>query len=223
MRIHLYDVVLFGHIVLAIGSFIVAAGMHLAMAQLRSAHTVTQMRAPARLMHRTGSLLPLFVIALAGLGALLLYLSGGQFGWSDGWVITAATTLAMVEATGALILGPRGKRLGMLIATSDSDQISPELHRARLDPVTWLCAHAGTGAVIGIVFLMTTKPAGAIAPLVITLAAGLGAATALPLIRHPTGDPGRDQPGPDQNPALNEATPHARQPAGPGRLTARPS
>ena len=45
MRIHLYDVVLFGHIALAIGAFVVAAGMHLAMAQLRSARTVTEHRA----------------------------------------------------------------------------------------------------------------------------------------------------------------------------------
>lgn len=214
MHIHLYDVVLFGHITLAIGSFIVASGMHLAMAQLRSAGTVTQMRGPARLLHRTGSLLPLFVIALAGLGALLLHLSGGQFGWSDGWVITAATTLVVVEAVGTLILGPRGKRLGMLIAASDGDQISAELHRARLDPVTWLCAHAGTGAVVGIVFLMTTKPAGAIAPLITVAGAGLGAATALPFIRHPVAGPGRrPQPGPGQNPVLNEAAPQARQPA----------
>jgi hypothetical protein len=201
MRIHLYDVVLFGHIALAIGAFVVAAGMHLAMAQLRSARTVTQMQAPARLMHRTGSLLGLFAIALAGFGALLLHLSGGQFGWSDGWVITAAATLAVVEANGALILDRRGKRLGLLIATSTSDQISPELQRARLDPVTWLCAHAGDGAVVGIVFLMTTKPSGVIAPMITVIGAGLGAATALPLTRHPAEDPGIDEPGPDPSPA----------------------
>ena len=184
------------------------------MAQLRSVRTVTQMQGPARLMHRTGSLLPLFVIALAGFGALLLHLSGGQFGWSDGWVITAAVTLVVVEATGALVLGPRGKRLGMLIATSESDEISPDLQRARLDPVSWPCSHAGTGAVIGVVFLMTTKPAGAIAPLVTGVASALGAATALPFIRQPAGDPSPGQPGQDHRSVPPEAAHSVRQPAG---------
>jgi hypothetical protein len=210
MHIHLYDVVLFAHIALAIGSFIVAAGMHLAMAQLRGARTVTQMRAPARLLHRTGSLFPLFAIALAGFGALLLHLSGGQFGWSDGWVITAAATLASVEAVGALVLGPRGKRLGMLIGTSEGEAISPGLHRARLDPVTWLAAHGASGAVVGIVFLMTTKPPGAIAPLVILVTAGLGAATALPFTRDPGKGPAAAETTGPAAPAQRDHPPQRR-------------
>jgi hypothetical protein len=77
----------------------------------------------------------------------------------------------------------------MLIGTSEGEAISPALHRARLDRLTWLAAHAATGAVVGIVFLMTAKPSGAAPPLVILVAAGLGTASALPFTRGSGQDP----------------------------------
>lgn len=185
MHIHLYDVVLFTHITVAIAAFMIAAVLHAALIMARAARSVIQMRGPAAIVHRIEPLLPLLALFLLGLGALLLHLSGGEFGWSDGWVITSVVTLVVVEAAGGLVISPRARHLVRLIAASDDGVLTQDLDRARRDPVLWLLAHAATGAFLGVVFLMAAKPAGAIAPVFTVAGAAIGAVTAVPYLRRP--------------------------------------
>lgn len=180
-----FNVVLFLHITAAICGFMVAAILHTGLIQMRRAGTVAELQAWQPTISRLEPLFPVIAAILVGLGAWLLHLSGGEFRWSDGWVITAATTLAVVEAIGAGVLGRRSKALMTRVEQEPDGPVSDRLRHAVLDPPLWVSAHLTTAAVIGIVCLMATKPSGAISILVVLAASTVGALSALPLLRVP--------------------------------------
>jgi hypothetical protein len=180
-----FNVVLFLHITAAIAGFMVAAVLHVGLLQMRRARTIAELRAWEPTITRLEPMFPLIAATLVGLGAWLLHLSGGEFGWSDGWVITAVTTLAFVEVIGAGVLGRRSKALMARVRQAPDGPVPDDVRRAVLDPPLWLCAHLTTAAVIGIVCLMATKPAGVISVVVILVASALGALSAVPFLRAP--------------------------------------
>ena len=172
---HLVDVVLFFHIAVAIVAFAIAGILHTAQYATRSARTVAELRGWVPVTHRLEPLFPILAAVLFGLGAWLVHLSGGEFRWSDGWVITASVTLAVMEALGGAVLAPRGKRLEAAYEHATDGPIDATLRAALPDRAHWVTSHFITGIALGVVFLMATKPNGLASVLIV---AGVGAVAA---------------------------------------------
>lgn len=179
----IFSVVLFLHITAAIAGFMVAGILHVALLQMRRAGTVAELRGWEPTITRLEPLFPVIAATLVALGAWLLHLSNGEFSWSDGWVITAVTTLVVVEAIGAGVLGRRSKALMTRIHQAPDGPVPEDVRRAVLDRPLWLSAHVTTAAVVGIVCLMAIKPSGPISVLVVVIASVIGGLSALPLLR----------------------------------------
>jgi hypothetical protein len=170
---HLVDVVLFLHIIVAIAAFGVAAVLLTGLAQMRSAKNMSALRSWAGIVHRAEPLFPVLVVVLIALGAWLIALSDGEFGWSQGWIIVTLVSLVIMEAFGGAVLAPAGKRLHARIEAEPDGPVSPELRAAITDPVPWLGGYFNTGIAIGIVFLMANKPNGLVSVLVVVIASAL--------------------------------------------------
>lgn len=173
---HLVDVVLFLHITVAIAAFAVAAILHTAQWVARGATTGAALKPWAPVIHRLEPLFPILALALFGLGAWLLHLSGGEFRWGDGWVVTSIVGLALMEAVGGVLIAPRSKKLVAGIKAADDAAIGDDLRAALHERVFWISTHFATAVALGIVFLMATKPSGAASVAVVLVAAAIGVA-----------------------------------------------
>lgn len=176
MHISLAGFVLFLHIGVAILAFMIAGVLHSALHAMARARTVAQLRPFAALVHRLEPLLPIAAVLLLGLGAWLIHLSAGEFSWSDGWVLTAVTTLVLVEGLAGAALAPRTKKLIQMIESAPDGEVPLQLRRAVLDPVVWDIAHIATVGFLGLVFLMAAKPSGAFSVPLVVVAAAVGVA-----------------------------------------------
>jgi hypothetical protein len=179
MRIDLFGVILFLHITVVIAAFAMAGVMHAALQATARAGTVQELRSWGHLMHRIEPLFPVMALLLLGLGSWLVHLGANtddNFGFSDGWIITAIVTLVLVEAMGGAILAPRGKKLTGLIERAGDGPVSDEIRASTNDPMVWYAAHITTFSFLGVVFLMAAKPVGAWAWLFPTVGAAIGIA-----------------------------------------------
>jgi hypothetical protein len=168
MHITLFGVVLFLHITVAIVAFAMAGVMHTSLQVVGRAREVQAIRSWGAVMHRIEPLFPMMALLLLALGAWLVHLGAhtdDAFSFSDGWIITAITTLVLVEAAGGAILAPRGKKLTQLIRDAPDGAVTDDIHRSATDPWVWHAAHITTFGFLGVVFLMAAKPDGAGAPL----------------------------------------------------------
>lgn len=175
MHVTLADVVLFLHILIAVSAFAVAGVMHVAMFQMRAATQVAVLRSWARVAHRAEPLFPVLVLILIGLGAWLIHLSGGEFRWSDGWVLTAVIGLVLMEAYGGMVLAPNGKKLHETVEGLPDGPVPAQVHAQVMKPEVWGGAFGETATALGILFIMPTKPVGgwAVAIVVVVGLAGV--------------------------------------------------
>lgn len=145
MDITLSGVVLFLHIGVAIGAFMIAGVLHTALQVMARVSTVQELRPWSRVLHRLEPLFPFFALVLFGLGAWLVHLEGDEgIGWSSGWVITAVVALVVVEALGGAVLAPRGKQLVALVDAAADGPVPDDVRAATKDPAVWHLAHVST-------------------------------------------------------------------------------
>ena len=140
------DVVLFLHITVAIAAFGVAAVLLVSMSQMRRAENVSVLRSWARVAHRAEPMFPVLVLFLIVLGAWLIHLSGGEFSWSDGWVITAVVGLVIMEAYGGIVLAPAGKKLHETVEATPDGAVPPNLRAMVLNRLAWAGSYGNTGS-----------------------------------------------------------------------------
>jgi hypothetical protein len=172
---HLVDVVLFAHILVAIVAFAIAAALHLSQFVMRGATSTATLKAWDPVTHRLEPLFPIVALVLFGLGAWLVSLSDGEFRWGDGWVITAAVGLGVMEVVGGVVLAPHGKRQHAAIVAAANGPVDARLRAHLVSPAPWAAGFFATATALGIVFLMATKP-GAVASVIIVAACGLAGA-----------------------------------------------
>ena len=181
MHVTLTDVVLFLHIFIAVIAFAVAAILHVSMLQMRGATQISVLRSWARVSARAEPLFPVLVLILIGLGAWLIHLSGGEFRWSDGWVVTAVVGLVLMEAYGGIVLAPNGKKLHELVDHQPDGPVSADVHAQVMKKEVWAGAFGETGTALGILFIMPTKPIGGWAVAIVTVVGLAGALLGLRL------------------------------------------
>jgi len=179
--VKIYPLMLFVHVISDIGIFIGIGAWLLGLAALRRAQDVSQVRALAMLIQGTE---PLSVVS-----ALLTIVSGlymllTVWGWQTAWALVAlGSIIVFLPPLLLLITEPRMRSIVRLAHVAPSGPIPEPLQGRILDPLLGTAVHTLAGVVLGIVFLMTTKPALPGSLTAMAVAVGLGAASGLTLSR----------------------------------------
>ena len=172
-----YDVALFVHLVGAVTLFGGIAIQQAVAGRIRRAGTVQEIRQWMALLRPTGRMLPAAVVILLISG---LYMTAQRWTLRTPWVGTALLTLLAMAAVGATVLRRHFAALGRASALASDGAVSAEIARRQADAWAWGALSALNGAALGVVWLMTTKPAWGIAAGVVlgtAILAGLLGAT----------------------------------------------
>jgi hypothetical protein len=169
-----YTIALFVHVSAAIGFFVGTSLWLFSLAALRRAQRVEQARTLLALISRAGP-----VSGISGLLILItgIYMTVTAWKTQNGWIGIALIALLLMIPLGAGLIEPRRRALARL-ANETTDGPLPAAFEARArDPLLGIALAAQTGLLIGIVFLMTTKPSLMVSVIASMIALALGAAS----------------------------------------------
>jgi hypothetical protein len=180
---NLYNLALFLHVSGDIGIFIGLSVQLFCLAPLRQAQRVEEVRLIAWLI-RTAD-----IVSVAG--ALLTILSGLYMAltvWSlqVSWIaVTLGSIVVLIVPITAIIVEPRTRTIVAMAGEALDGPLPPSLDRQIHDPVLAAGLQAGGAVVLGIVFLMTTKPAFTGSILTMAVALTLGLVSSIPFwVKH---------------------------------------
>lgn len=169
----IYTIVLFVHIIGAIGLFLSIGSWLFILMGLRRAQRIEEVRA---LMH-VNELSSTFG---DGSGLLLiiagLYLTLSAWSLLTSWIIVALISLILIILTNATLIGPRrGALIKQLERSAPEGEISLALWQHIHNPVLWTMSQTTAILLLGIVFLMTTRPdlGGSVTVMAVALVLGL--------------------------------------------------
>jgi TM2 domain-containing membrane protein YozV len=175
---NVYTLALFAHVVGAIGTFVGVSIWLFAAEALRRARRVGQVRALISLIQPSG------VVALASiilLGVAGFYMARTAWGVQSTWIVVATISFLLLAPFGAFVIDPRLRALAKLIALAHEGPLPAALAARTHDPLVGIGLYTYVGVLLGIVFLMTTKPPLATSMLAMMIATALGLATGLAL------------------------------------------
>lgn len=181
---NLYSITLFVHIISAIANFFGNGILLLGISALRRTKRVDQVRTIGALMATTGRIFPLTLVLLVATGLLLSAIAWGVQGW-DG--VALVSFVLLVIPIGAIVVGPR---IGVIVSVAGEAPDGPlpvALDAHIHDPVLGTAVQTITALLLGIVFLMTTKPTLIGSVLVMVIVVVLGVASGWPLARPTRG------------------------------------
>ena len=181
---NLYTLALFLHVSGAIGAFVCLGIWLFGLSALRRVRRVEQVRALAWLILLVDPLMVASVL-LIGLAGFPMALSA--WGLQTSWIIVAFASFVLMAPLGPFVLSARMRAIRKL-AGEVSDGVLPDaLFKRTHDPILPVTASTVLSMLLGIVFLMTTKPSLLTSMLVMGLALlpGLIASLLLlPAARH---------------------------------------
>src|SRR5213593_2186165 len=170
-RMSLYALAVFLHIVGALGLF-AALGLEWAgLLNLRRAGSAGQAQEWARLLASVRKVAGPAVLTILVTG---IYLMATRWG-GQGWIGVGFGGLVLIALLGATLTG---RRTGAIVRAATSDPAS--LGDRVRDPVLIVSAWLRTALALGVVFIMTTKPAAAGAVTALGVAVVLGLAAGFP-------------------------------------------
>jgi hypothetical protein len=150
----IYSVVLFIHVVSAIGLFIALAAEGAILFRIRTAQSVEQVRFFIRAVQRLRIIaIPSFLGILVGGLYLASKWGGGTF-----WIPLALGATLLIMLIGGLLTGRRIARLKKVLSSTENDVSIKSLSAMTQDTALLLSYGLRAGLGLGIVFLMTTKP-----------------------------------------------------------------
>jgi len=150
---HLYSIVLFLHVLAAMG---VAAAIALLMhgeVMAQRAQSPAELRSVMEKELRTASALKALVPVLAVTG---LYMAWAAWSLSAPWVILAFLTLVYLTVSGPLLFGRRMQRAVDTAAAAGS--ITPAVRDILEHPSFTVLEHTRVALLVMLIFLMTVKP-----------------------------------------------------------------
>jgi hypothetical protein len=176
----LYTLLLFVHVSGAICLFIGMGIWLFSITAIGRADRVEQVRTLADLMLMARLAVPAgaFVVIAAGLAMTQI-----AWGLQIGWIAVALGSLLIIGAIGARAVDPKVHHLAALAHSLPDGLLPARLAERTHDRVLRTALYTMTTMLVGIVFLMTTKPAltGAIGAMLVS--ALLGLAFSLPFLR----------------------------------------
>jgi Predicted integral membrane protein (DUF2269) len=161
------------HIIGAIGYFLSIGSWLFILVGLRRAQRVEEVRA---LMHVHDLSGPLgdgsgLVLLIAG-----LYLALSAWSLLTSWILVALISLILILPTNAVLITPRRKTfVKQLERSAPEGEIALALWQHIHDPILWATSQTTAALLLGIVFLMTTKPnlGGSLIVMAVALVLGL--------------------------------------------------
>ena len=178
----LYSILLFLHIVGALGLFASLAVEQAGLLNLRRASTTAQAREWLSLFRALGRIQGPSAVTLLATG---LYMMTTR--WShQAWAGLGLVGMVLMAIIGAVVTGRRMKAIGRAVPEGDGP-LSAALRERFEDPALWTSALVRVALALGIVFNMSVKPTtgGAVAALVVAIGFGLGAARLRPRVLRP--------------------------------------
>lgn len=171
-----YTLALFAHIVGAIGAFIGVSVWLFAAVALRRAQSVGQVRALTGLIQPSGILT---IISILLLGVAGFYMAITVWGERATWIIVATISFLLLAPFGAVVIDRRLRALAKAAATALDGPLPASLAAQAQDPLVGIGLSVYIAVLLGIVFLMTTKPTLLDSIIAIALATALGLASGL--------------------------------------------
>jgi hypothetical protein len=186
---NIYNIVLFVHVIGAIG-YCLGIGMWLfVLAGLRRAQRVEQVRALIHLNDLSGPFGAGSAVVLLGAG---LYLALTAWSLLTSWILVALISLLLMVPTSAALIAPRRRALvDQMAREAPEGTISLALSQRIHDPVLLIVVQTVAALLLGLVFLMTTKPnlVGSLVVMVVALLLGLASSLLVSRMRR-TPEPG---------------------------------
>jgi hypothetical protein len=181
----IYSIVLFLHIIGAIGYFLGIGIWLFILLGLRWAQRIEHVRA---LIHLNDLSAP-----FSGASAVLLLITGLYLAitaWSllTSWILVALISLLVMVPITAVLIAPRRSAIVKEMAReAPGGELSPALERHIDDSILAMVCTTGAALLLGLVFLMTTKPdlVGAILVMIVALVLGVGSGIAVSRLQRP--------------------------------------
>lgn len=167
----IYNIVLFLHISGAIGYFIGMGTWLFGFAALLRAQRVEQVRA---LINLTGRLGPLFGISILLIIASGFYMAITAWGLRTSWIAVGLSSMILIAPLGLALIEPRRRAIVRLAQEAHDGPLPQALQQSIHDPILWTALQTVTILLLGIVFLMTTKPTLIVSLIVMAVALVLG-------------------------------------------------
>jgi hypothetical protein len=172
----IYNIVLFLHVSGAIGYFVGMGTWLFGFAAMRRAQHVEQVRALTNLAGRAG---PLFGISVLLILATGLYMAITAWGLRTGWIAVALISLILIAPLGTAFIEPRRRAIARLAQEAPDGPLPQALQQRIHDPILRTALQTVTILLLGIVYLMTTKPEFTGSIIVMSVALVLGLASGL--------------------------------------------
>ena len=180
----IYTIVLFVHIIGAIGYFLSIGSWLFILVGLRRAQRVEEVRALMYVNDLSG---PFgdgsgLVLLIAG-----LYLALSVWSLLTSWILVALISLILILPINAVLIGPRRRALIKQLEHSALEgKISLALSQHIYNPILWTTSQTTAVLLLGIVFLMTTKPdlGGSLIVMAVALVLGLLSSLLISWRRH---------------------------------------
>jgi hypothetical protein len=171
-----YDIALFFHLLALLAGTSASAAIALAMQRVRRARTGGEALLWLALCKNVAKTFPVALVVLVATGAYMVHRA---WAWNDGWVDAGLAGVVLLGVLGDRVEGAAARRIAGRLAADPAAPCEAVIR----DPLWWTVSLVNPALVVGIVFVMATKPslAGAIAALVV--AAAVGGAAAVPLWR----------------------------------------
>ena len=168
----IYTIVLFFHVSGAIGYFVGMGTWLFGLAAMRRAQRVEQVRSLVQLVGLSGPLFGLSVLLLLAAG---LYMALTAWGLLTSWIMVGLISLVLLAPLGTAFLEPRRRVIDRLAQKAPDGPLPEELERCIHDPILLTVPQTLTALLLGVVFLMTTKPSlvGSIIVMAVALVLGL--------------------------------------------------
>jgi hypothetical protein len=174
-----YTFALFVHVCGAIGIFAGLGVWLFGVAVLRRVERVEQVRLVIGPLLAAGNLVVGSILALAAAGIYMAVTA-----WADArpaWILVATTSFLLLAPVGAFLLDPRLRAVAALVRATADGPLPAALAAGARDPVLGAGLRTFVAVLLGIVFLMTTKPQLMEALLAMGVAAAVGVASGVPL------------------------------------------
>jgi hypothetical protein len=173
----LYTIALFLHVSGAIGACVSLGIWLFGIAALRRARLVEQVRALAWLIIIASPLMVMSVLLL-GVGGFEMALS--TWSLSTPWIAVSLVSVVLIGPLGAFVLDPKMRRIAASARAIPDGPLPQALLRRTHEPLLERAVNTLTSLLLGIVFLMTTKPQLLPSLLVMGIAFLLGLFVSLP-------------------------------------------
>ncbi len=194
----IYNIVLFVHVIGAIGYFLGMGILLFILLGLRRAQRVEHVRA---LIHLNELSAPVSAASAVLLLVTGLYLALTAWSLLTSWILVALISLLLMVPTSAALIAPRRSAIVKQLAReAPGGELSRALERHLDDPVLATVCTTVAALLLGLVFLMTTKPnlVGSLIVMVVALLLGLAAGVLVSRMRRAPAPGIGDQKAQDQ-------------------------